>query len=388
MTMRRFLLVPDSFKGTLSAQEVCDCMKQAIAKRLPSAQVRSIPVADGGEGTVDAFLTACGGQRAAVTVSGPFFQPVDAFYGILPDGQTAVIEMAACAGLPLAQRLSSKTNPAITTTFGVGELLLNAVSRGCRRVILGLGGSATNDMGCGMAAACGVRFQTSDGSPFVPVGETLENIAAVDLTGLSPALRDVEILTMCDIDNPLCGPHGAACVFAPQKGADAAMVAQLDHGLRHCGNLLREQLGVDVLDLPGAGAAGGMGGGVTAFLGSRLVSGIDTLLDRVRFDELLKDTDCVFTGEGRLDSQSLHGKVLSGLLRRTRPAQVPLVVVAGSVEAALMNSELSGVTAVFSAMRPGQTLEMAMAHCRENLAAAMDDALRSLPLDGHDGTVD
>ena len=386
MTMRRFLLVPDSFKGTLSAQEVCDCMAQAIAKHLPDAHVRSIPAADGGEGTVDAFLTACGGQRVSAVVSGPFFQPIEAFYGILPDGQTAVIEMAACAGLPLALRLSEKTNPAVTTTFGVGEFLLNAVERGCRRVILGLGGSATNDMGCGMAAACGVRFLTSDGSPFVPVGETLENIAAVDVSGLSPALRNVEILTMCDIDNPLCGPHGAACVFAPQKGADAAMVARLDNGLRHCGNLLREQLGVDVLELPGAGAAGGMGGGVTTFLGSRLVSGIDTLLDRVRFDELLKDTDCVFTGEGRLDSQSLHGKVLSGLLRRTQPAKVPLVVVAGSVDAALLNSKLPGVTAVFSAMRPGQTLEMAMTHCRENLTAAMEEALQSLLLDGHDGT--
>ena len=283
MTMRRFLLVPDSFKGTLSAQEVCDCMKQAIVKHLPDACVRGIPVADGGEGTVDAFLTACGGQRVSVVVSGPFFQPVEAFYGILPDGQTAVIEMAACAGLPLAQRLSEKTNPAVTTTFGVGEILLDAVGRGCRRVILGLGGSATNDMGCGMAAACGVRFQTSDGSSFVPVGKTLENIAAVDLAGLSPALRNVEILTMCDITNPLCGPHGAACVFAPQKGADAAMVAQLDHGLWHCANLLREQLGVDVLDLPGAGAAGGMGGGVTAFfrlaigLGNRHAAGPGTV---------------------------------------------------------------------------------------------------------------
>lgn len=240
--MEKILLVPDSFKGTLSSRQVCQVMAGQLRRFFPQAQVKSIPVADGGEGSVEAFLAAAGGERRTRTVTGPFGEPVEAFYGILGDGRTAVIEMAACAGLPLAE---GRLNPERATTYGVGELLLAAKEAGCTKAILGLGGSCTNDGGAGAAAALGAKFTRADGTAFVPTGGTLGEIAALDVSPVAQALQGMELTAMCDIDNPLYGEAGAAAVFAPQKGADAAMVARLDAGLRH--------LGAGVRPLPGPG---------------------------------------------------------------------------------------------------------------------------------------
>lgn len=373
--MEKILLVPDSFKGTLSSRQVCQVMAGQLRRFFPQAQVKSIPVADGGEGSVEAFLAAAGGERRTRTVTGPFGEPVEAFYGILGDGRTAVIEMAACAGLPLAE---GRLNPERATTYGVGELLLAAKEAGCTKAILGLGGSCTNDGGAGAAAALGAKFTRADGAAFVPSGGTLGEIAALDVSPVAQALQGMELTAMCDIDNPLYGEAGAAAVFAPQKGADAAMVARLDAGLRHLGQVAARCLGRDFSHLPGAGAAGGLGFGMAAFCGAQLRMGIDAVLDAVGFDSLLPGTDMVFTGEGKIDSQSARGKVVSGVAARCRKAGVPVVAVVGQIGQGFEEMYQQGLTAVFSINRAAQPFAESRFHAGENLALTMENIARLL----------
>ena len=373
--MEKILLVPDSFKGTLSSRQVCQVMAGQLRRFFPQAQVKSIPVADGGEGSVEAFLAAAGGERRTRTVTGPFGEPVEAFYGILGDGRTAVIEMAACAGLPLAE---GRLNPERATTYGVGELLLAAKEAGCTKAILGLGGSCTNDGGVGAAAALGAKFTRADGAAFVPTGGTLGEIAALDVSPVAQALQGMELTAMCDIDNPLYGDAGAAAVFAPQKGADAAMVARLDAGLRHLGQVAARCLGRDFSHLPGAGAAGGLGFGMAAFCGAQLRMGIDAVLDAVGFDSLLPGTDMVFTGEGKIDSQSARGKVVSGVAARCRKAGVPVVAVVGQIGQGFEEMYQQGLTAVFSINRAAQPFAESRFHAGENLALTMENIARLL----------
>lgn len=373
--MEKILLVPDSFKGTLSSRQVCQVMSGQLRRFFPQAQVKSIPVADGGEGSVEAFLAAAGGERRTRTVTGPFGEPVEAFYGILGDGRTAVIEMAACAGLPLAE---GRLNPERATTYGVGELLLAAKEAGCTKAILGLGGSCTNDGGAGAAAALGAKFTRADGTAFVPTGGTLGEIAALDVSPVAQALQGMELTAMCDIDNPLYGEAGAAAVFAPQKGADAAMVARLDAGLRHLGQVSARCLGRDFSHLPGAGAAGGLGFGMAAFCGAQLRMGIDAVLDAVGFDSLLPGTDVVFTGEGKIDSQSARGKVVSGVAARCRKAGVPVVAVVGQIGQGFEEMYQQGLTAVFSINRAAQPFAESRFHAGENLALTMENIARLL----------
>lgn len=373
--MEKILLVPDSFKGTLSSRQVCQVMAGQLRRFFPQAQVKSIPVADGGEGSVEAFLAAAGGERRTRTVTGPFGEPVEAFYGILGDGRTAVIEMAACAGLPLAE---GRLNPERATTYGVGELLLAAKEAGCTKAILGLGGSCTNDGGAGAAAALGAKFTRADGTAFVPTGGTLGEIAALDVSPVAQALQGMELTAMCDIDNPLYGDAGAAAVFAPQKGADAAMVARLDAGLRHLGQVSARCLGRDFSHLPGAGAAGGLGFGMAAFCGAQLRMGIDAVLDAVGFDSLLPGTDVVFTGEGKIDSQSARGKVVSGVAVRCRKAGVPVVAVVGQIGQGFEEMYQQGLTAVFSINRAAQPFAESRFHAGENLALTMENIARLL----------
>ena len=373
--MEKILLVPDSFKGTLSSRQVCQVMAGQLRRFFPQAQVKSIPVADGGEGSVEAFLAAAGGERRTRTVTGPFGEPVEAFYGILGDGRTAVIEMAACAGLPLAE---GRLNPERATTYGVGELLLAAKETGCTKAILGLGGSCTNDGGAGAAAALGAKFTRADGTAFVPTGGTLGEIAALDVSPVAQALQGMELTAMCDIDNPLYGEAGAAAVFAPQKGADAAMVARLDAGLRHLGQVAARCLGRDFSHLPGAGAAGGLGFGMAAFCGAQLRMGIDAVLDAVGFDSLLPGTDVVFTGEGKIDSQSARGKVVSGVAARCRKAGVPVVAVVGQIGQGFEEMYQQGLTAVFSSNRAAQPFAESRFHAGENLALTMENIARLL----------
>ena len=373
--MEKILLVPDSFKGTLSSRQVCQVMAGQLRRFFPQAQVKSIPVADGGEGSVEAFLAAAGGERRTRTVTGPFGEPVEAFYGVLGDGRTAVIEMAACAGLPLAE---GRLNPERATTYGVGELLLAAKEAGCTKAILGLGGSCTNDGGVGAAAALGAKFTRADGAAFVPSGGTLGEIAALDVSPVAQALQGMELTAMCDIDNPLYGEAGAAAVFAPQKGADAAMVARLDAGLRHLGQVSARCLGRDFSHLPGAGAAGGLGFGMAAFCGAQLRMGIDAVLDAVGFDSLLPGTDMVFTGEGKIDSQSARGKVVSGVAARCRKAGVPVVAVVGQIGQGFEEMYQQGLTAVFSINRAAQPFAESRFHAGENLALTMENIARLL----------
>ena len=373
--MEKILLVPDSFKGTLSSRQVCQVMAGQLRRFFPQAQVKSIPVADGGEGSVEAFLAAAGGERRTRTVTGPFGEPVEAFYGILGDGRTAVIEMAACAGLPLAE---GRLNPERATTYGVGELLLAAKEAGCTKAILGLGGSCTNDGGAGAAAALGAKFTRADGTAFVPTGGTLGEIAALDVSPVAQALQGMELTAMCDIDNPLYGEAGAAAVFAPQKGADAAMVARLDAGLRHLGQVSARCLGRDFSHLPGTGAAGGLGFGMAAFCGAQLRMGIDAVLDAVGFDSLLPGTDVVFTGEGKIDSQSARGKVVSGVAARCRKAGVPVVAVVGQIGQGFEEMYQQGLTAVFSINRAAQPFAESRFHAGENLALTMENIARLL----------
>lgn len=370
--MKKVLLIPDSFKGTMSSQEICTTMREVIHRHYPEAEVIGIPVADGGEGSVDSFLTAVGGQKVIVTVKGPYNEDIEGFYGVLTGGD-AVVEMAAAAGLPL---VGDEKHAEKTSTYGVGQLIEHAARSGAKRIIVGLGGSATNDGGTGAAAALGVRFYNHAGESFVPVGATLKDIARIDLSGLTPALNGVELVTMCDIDNPLCGPTGAAAVFGPQKGADPETVQLLDDGLRHLAEVVKRDLGKDILDLPGAGAAGGMGGGMVAFFGSRLQMGIETVLDTVGFDNLLQGADLVLTGEGKIDTQSLRGKVVIGVARRTKQHGVPLIAIVGDIGDNIDDAYAQGVTGVFSINRVAVPYKEARLRSKSDLALTIDNLMR------------
>ena len=370
----KFVLIPDSFKGTLSSSKICWILKGEIAKIFPDADVISIPVADGGEGTVDAFLEAVGGTLVPVTVKGPFFEDISCSYGILKDGTTAVIEMASCAGLPMVE---GQKNPLKTTTYGVGEQILDAVSRGSKKIIVGLGGSCTNDAACGLAAALGIKFYDKDGQSFIPTGGTLSSVERIDYSTISPLLEGIEIVAMCDITNPMYGPTGAAYVFGPQKGADATMVQELDAGLRHLGALLDSHAGYPVSTASGAGAAGAMGAGMLAFLGSKLLPGIQVVLDIVHFDSLISDADYIFTGEGLLDGQSLCGKVVSGIANRAKPRNKPVIAIVGGVkDKEIAEAYSKGLSAVFTINRLPQDLSVSQAYSAANLRHTAADILR------------
>ena len=365
--MKRCLVLSDSFKGTLSSPDIC---RIARSLHIPGWHIDALPVADGGEGTTDCFLDACGGQRIALPVSGPFGGTIDGFYGLLPDG-TAVVECAAAAGLHQAE---GRPDPEAATTYGVGQLLAHALDHGAKRLILGLGGSCTNDGGCGAAAALGVRFYDQQGRPFVPTGGTLADIEAIDLSGRHPGLRPGVLTVMCDIDNPLYGETGAAYIFAPQKGADDACVQRLDAGLRHLAAVLHAQLGAEVDTLPGGGAAGGFGAGCAALLCGALRSGITTVLDTVDFDRRAVGCDLVVTGEGSFDAQSLGGKAISGVAGRCQKLRVPAAVLAGRVALTPEQWAPLDLRAVRSINPTGATLEDA----RVNAAAYYRTALETL----------
>ncbi len=370
--MAKYVLIPDSFKGTLSSEDICRIASEEILRLEPEAEICAIPVADGGEGTVDAFLAAVGGTRAEVPCTGPCGQEVMGFYGLLPDG-TAVVEMAAAAGLPLA---GACRDPEKTTTYGVGQLMAHALSRGAKRLVLGLGGSATNDGGCGAAAALGAEFLDEEGRAFVPTGGTLTQIAHIRMKGLRETLAGAEVTVMCDIDNPLCGPAGAAAVFGPQKGADAAMVARMDAGLRHLAETLEKDVGMEVLTLAGGGSAGGFGAGAAAFFGGQLRMGIDVVLDLTDFDRKCRGASLVITGEGHLDSQSLRGKTVVGVARRARALGVPAAALVGGCETALDAVYAEGVSGVFPIHPALCTWPQAAARTEEDLRFTMGNLLR------------
>ena len=375
--MQNFILVPDSFKGTLSAIEVCNIMKSSIKNLYKDANIISVPVADGGEGTVDAFLYALGGEKKSIWVSDAFNeQKILAHYAMLKDN-IAVIEMAACAGLPLVK---NRLEPDKTTTFGVGELIIDAINSGAKKIILGLGGSATNDGGCGMAAALGVKFKDEQDQKFIPTGGTLSKIYKIDMNNIYPKIKDIEFISMCDVDNPLCGRLGASAVFAPQKGADEDMVKLLDEGLAHLAKIIKRDLHIEVKDIKGAGAAGGLGAGSIAFLQSKLTKGIDVILDTINFDELVSKADIVFTGEGKFDSQSLHGKVVMGVANRSQKYKTPVIVVTGAIGENIQEAYNKGITAIFSINKEPMEFSKSALKSKENMILTMENILRLLKI--------
>ena len=369
--MKKCIVVSDSFKGTLPSSRICALARDVFGRIMPDCELITVPVADGGEGTVDCFVQALGARRVFTSVSGPYGEPVRAGFAVI--GETAIIEMASAAGLPL---VGDKKDPMRAGTRGVGQLIAHAVSGGCKKILLGLGGSATNDGGCGCAYALGAVFTDINGRSFVPTGGTLRDIEKIDLSGVKKLLGGVEVTVMCDVDNPLYGKNGAAYVFAPQKGADAQGVEILDDNLRHLARKILECTGADVSELPGGGAAGGMGAGCVAVVGGRLCSGIDAILDAVSFDDMLEGAGMVIAGEGKLDSQSLQGKVVSGVARRTGAKGVPLVVLSGVVDDSAADVYCRGVSAVFCTNRAARPVSELHEHCESDYTSALGDILR------------
>ena len=374
--MKKCIVISDSFKGSLPSRDICAIARERIPLYFPACEVRALNVADGGEGTVDCFLDSCGGERVLVSgVQNPYGEPIDAAYGLLPDG-TAVVEMAAAAGLPL---VAGRKNPCVTTTYGVGQLIADALARGARRIVLGLGGSATNDGGCGCAAALGIHFLDRDGVPFVPVGGTLDRLDRIDASGLDPAVRAADITVMCDIDNPLCGPNGASAVFGPQKGATPEQVALLDQALSRYASVLSSQLGSDAAQRDGAGAAGGIGCAMMAFFGASFLSGIDLVLDAAGFSTAVAGADLVLTGEGQLDAQSAYGKVPCGVARRAKAVRnVPVLAIGGALGDGAESLYSCGVDALASTVSRITTLESAMANAVASIEETTARTMRLL----------
>jgi len=368
----RIVIAPQEFKGSLTASQAAAAMAEGARRALPEAKLETIPMADGGPGTVESVVAAAGGQTATATVQDPLGRPVAAQWGIV-DGQTAVMEMAAAAGL---WRLTEEErDPQVTSTYGVGQLVLAALDAGCRRLIVGLGGSATNDGGAGMAAALGVRFLDAEGSQLPPGGAALARLEGIDASGLDQRLRGCEVIAASDVTNPLCGPEGASLVYGPQKGASPEAAGELDAALRSYGEIVERELGVSVLDTPGAGAAGGLGAGLIAFLGARIEPGVEVVARTVRLGERLRGADLVLTGEGRLDGQTGYGKTVAGVARITRAEGVPVIAVAGSLGQGWERVLKLGVEGVEPIVPRSGTLEEAMARPAEMLAATTERAV-------------
>jgi glycerate kinase len=327
----KIVIAPDSFKENLTSLEVAAAIERGIKRVRPRAKCTKVPMADGGEGTVQSLVDATGGKIVKKRVMGPLGDPVMARYGILGDGTTAVIEMAEASGLPLVPR--ERRNPLKATTYGTGELILDAIERGVSAIIIGIGGSATVDGGTGMAQALGVSFLGEDGQAIAEpaCGGLLDRITEIDMHGLDPRVRKTRITIACDVENPLCGPRGAAKVFGPQKGASPEMVELLDRNLRHLAALMKRDLGVDVLRVEGGGAAGGLGAGLIAFAKARLKRGVDLVIDAVGLAKHLRGADLVITGEGRVDSQTAFGKTPSGVAKAARKLKVPVVAIGGGL---------------------------------------------------------
>ena len=364
----KIVIAPDSYKESLSAQAVAEAIRAGFAAIFPDAAYCCVPVADGGEGTVDALVAATGGRRVTARVTGPLGEPLEAFYGLSGDGRTAVIEMAAASGLESVPR--DRRNPLLTTTSGTGELIALALDSGARHLVIGMGGSATNDGGAGMVQALGASLLDAAGVAIGAGGAALAQLQRIDVSTLDPRLAECRIDAACDVDNPLVGPQGASAVFGPQKGATPAMVAQLDTSLARYAEIVRRDLGVDVADTPGAGAAGGMGAAMLAFFGARLRPGIDIVIDAVGLERHIADADLVITGEGRIDGQSVRGKSPIGVARVAQRLGKPVIALAGSLGTEVDAVHAHGIDAVFSVLHQPCTLEEALAGAAANIELA------------------
>ncbi|MEB3101515.1 glycerate kinase [Ferviditalea candida] len=374
----KFVIAPDSYKGSLSAVEVAEWMAKGIRDAVPDADIAIIPLADGGEGTVDAIIHAAGGTIHEEEVLGPLGDTVPAKYGILADGLTGVIEMAAASGLTLVPQ--ERLNPLRTTTYGTGQLIKAALDRGCIRIIMGIGGSATNDGGVGLAQALGAHFYDDQGREIGFGGGELAKLHTIDLKSIDSRLAACEIVSASDVTNPLCGPRGASAVFGPQKGATPHMVEELDRGLAHLAARVKEQLGMDILDLKGGGAAGGLGAGLSAFLGAKMRRGIDIVLEITRFDEQVRDADFVFTGEGRTDGQTAFGKAPLGVAVAAKKHGKPVICISGGIGGDVSGLYKLGIDVVIGATQAPMTLEEAMRDAPDWVRHAARSAAKALTI--------
>lgn len=376
----KIVIAPDSYKESLSALEVAQAVEAGFRQIFPTAEYCCLPVADGGEGTVDAMVAATGGRRIEAVVSGPLGKPASAFYGLTGDGATAVIEMAAASGLGLIPR--EERDPLRASSRGTGELILKALDDGARRFILGIGGSATNDAGAGMLQALGVRLLDAQGAEIGAGGGELGRLARIDVAGLDPRLGQSTIEVACDVDNPLVGPRGASAIFGPQKGATPEMVGELDAKLGHFAAIVARDIGIDVANVPGTGAAGGMGAAMLAFLGASLRPGIDIVMEAVGLDREVADADLVITGEGRIDSQTINGKTPIGVARVAKKHAKPVIGIAGCLGADAGVVHAHGIDAVFSVLYKPCTLDEALSEAAANVEMAARNIAATLKLGG------
>jgi len=370
----KILIAPDSFKGSLSALEVAAAIQKGIKKTDTSIETILVPMADGGEGTVQSLVDATDGKIIELSVHDPLFREIKSFYGIMGDGKTAVIEMAAASGLPLLK--PEERNPLKTTSFGFGELIKDAIDRGCNEIILGLGGSATNDGGIGMAQALGVRFLDEQGNEVGSGGGELMKIKTVDYSGIDPRLNDVKFIAACDVDNPLCGEKGASNVYGRQKGATDNDVNFLDSGLSHFAQIIENKTGLNLKDYSGAGAAGGLGFGVMIFLKGKLERGFDIVARITKLAEKMAGADLVITGEGQIDFQTAHGKTPFGVAQLAKAKNIPVVAIAGSLGENYQILYDKGFDAIFSIINKPMSLEKAFENTSELLENIGESIIR------------
>ena len=376
----KIVIAPDSYKESLSALDVATAIETGFREIYPHAEYVKVPVADGGEGTVEAMVAATQGHIVQVSVTGPLGEPVNAFYGLSGDMRCAYIEMAAASGLESVP--PTRRNPLLTTSWGTGELIRHALDAGVSQIIIGIGGSATNDGGAGMAQALGAKLLNAGQQQIAPGGGALETLARIDLSELDPRLADCRIDVACDVTNPLTGPQGASAVFGPQKGATAAMIERLDRGLQHFAQIIDRDLDIDVLSLEGGGAAGGMGAALYAFCGANLRPGIEIVTDALGLADLVADADLVITGEGRIDSQTIHGKVPVGVAKVAKRYNVPVIGIAGSLTADVGVVHQHGLDAVFSVLYSVWTLDEALANAAANVRMTARNVAAVLQMGG------
>lgn len=370
----KFVIAPQAFKGSLDAPHVAHSIARGVRQVFPHAELTLLPVADGGEGTVRALVQASGGQTVTTRVMGPLERPVNASWGILGDGTTGVIEMAAASGLPLIRR--EERNPLRTTSYGTGELIRDALDHGMRHLIIGIGGSATNDGGAGMAQALGVRFLDAQGNELRVGGGNLRYLDRIDITGLDPRIGDLIVEVACDVNNPLVGPTGATQVYGPQKGADAQMIGELDAAMARFAHILQRDVGKSVAEIPGSGAAGGLGAGLMAFTNARLQSGVEIVFRAIDLDEKVRVADLVFTGEGRMDRQDLYGKAPIAVAQRARRYGVPCIAIVGSTGRDYHVLYDHGIDAVIGTVNRPMPMDRAVAESARLISEAAMRACR------------
>lgn len=375
--MKKIIIAPDSFKGSLTSVEVADAIEAGIKEVFPNCETVKIPIADGGEGTMDTLVSALGGQKVKVKVHDPLMRPIEVEYGLVNNGKTAVIEMAVASGITLLKK--HEQNPLTTSTFGTGELIKDALIRGCRSFMIGIGGSATNDAGTGMLKALGYRFLDKKGEDTDGTGNSLQSIFTIDETGAMPELKEAQFTIACDVNNPFSGPNGAAYVYAPQKGATLQIVKKLDEGMESLRQLIKKEKEIDLNSVPGAGAAGGLGGAFVAFFNAQLKPGIEMVLEAVDFEKHLKNADLVITGEGKLDKQTGMGKAASGILDAANKKSVPVIAIGGSVEE-VKNLNKRGFISLFSIVPSPMLLENALQKdiAQRNITQTTEQIMRTI----------